>query len=58
MKMKYDANACLEEKIAHRMWNIFMVTDIKSKKILVILFGSANLSDERNKQLFVKCGFE
>jgi len=40
------------------MWNIFMVTDIKSKKLLVILFGSANLRDERNKQLFVKCGFE
>lgn len=40
------------------MWNIFMVTDIKSKKLLVVLFGTANLCDDRNRELFVKCGFE
>ena len=35
-----------------------MISNIKSKKILVVLFGLANLSDERDVNLFKKCGFE
>ena len=40
------------------MWNIFEVTEIKSKKLLVVLFGAANLSDESNWALFLRCGFQ
>lgn len=35
-----------------------MVSDVKSKKILVILFGSINKNDQRDILLFTKCGFE
>jgi len=31
------------DHIALQMWNIFLCSGIKSKKILVILFGRANL---------------
>lgn len=58
MKIKYDANASDEEKLAHKIWKFFMVNDDKSKKLLVILFGVANFSDERNRRLFLKCGFQ
>lgn len=43
--MKYDAKPSLEEKIAYKMWNLFLVTDFKFKKLLVVLFGTVNLSD-------------
>lgn len=40
------------------MWNIFMSSGIKNKKILVILFGVANLKDEGFIKILKKCGFE
>lgn len=35
-----------------------MVSEIKSKKILVVLFGAINSHDERDQNLFKTCGFE
>jgi hypothetical protein len=40
------------------MWSIFMSSGIKNKKILVVLFGSANLKDESFVKILKKCGFE
>ena len=31
--------------LAHRMWNVFLTSGLKSKQILVILFGAANMAD-------------
>ena len=57
MRMKYNANGSDAEKLAHKMWTIFMTSTIKSKKILVVLFGSVTLSYERDINLFKMCGF-
>lgn len=56
--MKYVSEGSTEEKLAYKIWNIFMVSDIKSKKILVVLFGAINKRDPRDVSLFRKCGFE
>lgn len=55
--MKYNTNGSDAEKLAHKMWTIFMSSTIKSKKILVVLFGSVTLSDKRDVNLFKMCGF-
>lgn len=39
------------------MWNIFMSSGIKNKKILVVLFGKAENKDEGFAKLIKKCGF-
>jgi hypothetical protein len=43
--MKYDFNASEPQKLAHTMLNIFMSSGLKNKKILIILFGEADLKD-------------
>ncbi len=58
MRMKYVNEGSSEEKLAYKIWNIFMVSDIKSKKILVVLFGAISKRDQRDISLFRKCGFE
>ncbi len=35
-----------------------MASTIKNKKMLVILFGLANLKDENYLKIMKKCGFE
>jgi len=45
------------EKVALQMWNIFLSSGIKSKKILVILFGRSNMWDEKYKELLKNCFF-
>ena len=45
LKMKYDFNASETQQLAHTMWNIFMSSGLKNKKILLILFGEADLQD-------------
>jgi hypothetical protein len=45
LKMKYDFNASDPQQLAHSMWNIFMSSGLKNKKILIILFGEADLQD-------------
>ena len=57
MRLKYNNNGSDAEKLAHKMWTIFMSSTIKSKKILVVLFGSVTLSDKRDVNLFKMCGF-
>ena len=57
MKMKYSSEASDIEKLAHKMWTMFMISNIKSKKILVVLFGLINIEDERDVNLFKRCGF-
>lgn len=39
------------------MWNIFLASGVKSKKILVVLFGRANFSQDSYRILLNKCGF-
>lgn len=39
------------------MWNIFLTSGIKSKRILVVLFGSANMKDRKYKELLMNCFF-
>lgn len=43
--------------LANQMWSIFLSAGIKSKKILVILFGRAELKQEKYKQLLKNCFF-
>lgn len=45
------------ELIAMQMWNIFLSSGIKSKRILVILFGTANLTNEKYRNLLKGCYF-
>lgn len=45
------------QDLATRMWNIFQSCGIASKKILVVLFGEANFSCEKSKELFRSCLF-
>lgn len=40
------------------MWNIFMSSPLKNKKILVVLFGVANLADQGFVKIMQKCGFQ
>jgi hypothetical protein len=39
------------------MWSIFLTCGIKSKKIIVILFGQAELSCEAYRRLLLSCYF-
>lgn len=39
------------------MWNIFMSSGIKNKKIMVVLFGKADRNDEGLVKLVKKYGF-
>lgn len=55
--MKYDFDASEPQRLAHTMWNIFMSSGLKNKKILIILFGEADLQDEGFLQLVKKGGF-
>ena len=57
MSLKYRGEAWKLEKLVHKMWTLFMVSNTKSKKILVILFGKVNKSDEKDLDLFESCGF-
>jgi hypothetical protein len=41
------------ELLAKQMWNIFLTSGIKSKKMLIILFGRATLSLESYKKLLI-----
>ena len=43
--------------LAHQMWNVFLTSGVKSKQILVILFGEANLEDEKYRELLKRCYF-
>lgn len=45
MKIKCNSACSDAERLANKMWKIFMVINIKSKKILVVLFGVVNLED-------------
>lgn len=45
LKFRQYHEASQAEKLAHLMWSIFMSSGLKSKKVLVILFGLANLKD-------------
>lgn len=58
MRMKYISEGSEESILAYKIWNIFMVSEIKSKKILVVLFGAINSQDDRDQNLFRTCGFE
>lgn len=42
MRIRYVSEGSEEEKLAFKIWNIFMVSEVKSKKILLILFGCIN----------------
>ena len=57
LSLKYSGEASDLEKLAHKMWTLFMVSNAKSKKILVVLFGRVNKSDEKDLDLFSSCGF-
>jgi hypothetical protein len=43
--------------IARQMWNIFLSCGLKSKRMLVILFGKADLRKEKYQQLLKGCFF-
>jgi hypothetical protein len=45
------------ELVAQQMWNIFMASGVKSKRMLVVLFGYAQLQDEKYKDLLKGCFF-
>ena len=57
MKMRYNSNGSDAEKLAHKMWTLFMTSHAKSKKVLVVIFGMVNLKDERDVSIFKKFGF-
>ena len=57
LRLKYNGEASESEKIAHKMWTGFMVSNIKSKRVLVVLFGKVNKNDEKDLDLFRSCGF-
>lgn len=46
------------EGVAHQMWNIFLASGLKSKKLLVILFGEVDFADGACRSLLQRCGFE
>ena len=45
------------ELVAQQMWNIFLASGVKSKRMLVVLFGCAQLQEERYKDLLKGCFF-
>jgi hypothetical protein len=45
------------ETLAHQMWNVFLTCGVKSKQILVILFGEANIEDEKYREILKRCYF-
>lgn len=57
LRFRQNHEASQVEKLAHLMWSIFMASGLKSKKVLVILFGLANLKDEGYLSMVRKCGF-
>ena len=46
-----------EHKIMLKMWNIFLKGNKKTKEVLSILFGAADLGNERDLKLFEMYGF-
>ena len=58
MKVRYHNLESQTERLAHKMWTIFMSSGIKSKKILIVLFGMITTSNEKDVNLFTKCGFK
>jgi hypothetical protein len=45
------------ERVARQMWQIFMSFGIKSKKIIIILFGEADFSQEKYNLLLIRTYF-